>query len=292
MLLPGACSMPKKVTLPVAGKKTPVVHGHRGFRGLFPENTIAAFKAAADSGITIIELDVVISNDSQVVVSHEPWMHDKICSTPDGKAVKNGRTKYNLYEMNYAEIARFDCGKRGHPDFPKQQKMTAVKPLLKDVFREMESYTKKNGLPPMEYNVEIKCLKPGDKRYHPRPAPFARMVYEVIKAAKLSKRVYVQSFDLRVLEEMHELDSTLRYGILAMGPASLKNKVKKLGFTPFMYNPNYKQVDKKLLDEAHAAGIEVHPFTVNDTAEMRRLIKLGVDGLITDYPDKAKKLVN
>lgn len=283
--------MSKKITHTKTEKKTVLIHGHRGFRGLFPENTLAAFKAAADSGITVIEFDVVISADSQVVVSHEPWMLEKTCSMPDGKPVTNGR-KYNLYKMNYTEIARFDCGKRGHADFPKQQKMPAIKPLLKDVIREMENYTKKNGLPEMQYNIEIKCLKPGDKRFHPKPAPFAKLVYDVIKPLRVSKRVFVQSFDLRVLEEMHELDSTLRYGILVMGPASFKNKVKKLGFKPFMYNPNYKQVDKKLLDEAHAAGIEVHPYTVNDTAEMRKLIKLGVDGLITDYPDRAKKILH
>lgn len=284
-----SCGGEKKMKEAPLTKKI-TVHGHRGARGHFPENTLTAFKGAASMGVDALELDVIISADSQVVVSHEPWMHPHYCSTPEGKNVKH-RREYNLYKMRYAEIAKFDCGSRGNAHFPQQEKISEHKPLLKTVIAEMERYTRENGLPPITYNIEIKCLAPGDGKYHPKPAPFAKLVNAVIRPFGINERLLIQSFDLRVLREMHRLDSTLRIGILVMGPSSVKRRVKKLGFTPYMYNPDYRHVNPKLLREAHAQGISVHPYTVNDTAEMRKLLRMGVDGIISDYPEKVLEVV-
>jgi len=280
-----ACTMKKKTE-----RSSLLVHAHRGARGFFPENTLSAFKGAADLGAPAIELDVVVSADSQVVVSHEPWMHADLCSTPGGLPVRRGR-QHNLFKMTYAEIIRYDCGKRGNKKFPRQKKTAEIKPLLRTVIEEMERYTKEKNLPPIIYNIEIKCLAPGDGKYHPKPARFAQLVHEVVAPFRINERILIQSFDLRVLREMHKLDSSLRIGVLAMRPSSVKRRVKTLGFTPFMYNPNHKWASKKLIDEAHALGIQVHPYTVNDPAEMKKLIARGVDGLITDYPDRALKIM-
>ncbi|TND09286.1 MAG: glycerophosphoryl diester phosphodiesterase [Bacteroidetes bacterium] len=276
--------------MPAKTDKQILVHGHRGARGLFPENTLTAFRETVNLGAPSIELDVVISADSQVVVSHEPWMHALYCSTPDGKPVKKGK-KHNLYKMKYAAIRKYDCGIRGNRKFPLQEKISEHKPLLSEVITELEKHTAASGLNPVTYNIEIKCLEPGDGRFHPKPEKFAKLVYAVISRYNINDRILVQSFDLRVLQEIHKLDSSLRIGILTMTSASVKRKVKKLGFTPYMFNPHYKRVSPGLVKEAHSLGIEVHPYTVNDTADMRRLIRMGVDGLITDFPDKALNLL-
>ena len=117
-------------------KKTEV-HGHRGFRGLYPENTLTAFKAAAKSGADYIELDIIISKDSQVVVSHDPWFNSKTCTQPDNKKVKKSNQR-NLHAMTYAEIKKYDCGKRGNKKFPEQLETEAYRPLLSEVIKTME----------------------------------------------------------------------------------------------------------------------------------------------------------
>src|SRR5258706_6841771 len=110
------------------------IQGHRGARGLKPENTIPAFLTALDTGVTTLEMDVVITRDKQVVVSHEPWMSAGICTNAFGKPVKEKEEKkYNLYRMTYEEIKQFDCGSRGDVKFPGEGKMKAVKPLPSDV---------------------------------------------------------------------------------------------------------------------------------------------------------------
>ncbi|MBK7183953.1 MAG: hypothetical protein IPH89_14105 [Bacteroidetes bacterium] len=138
------------------------VHGHRGFRGHFPENTLIAFKEAIKAGADYIELDVLITKDSQVVVSHEPWFNPKTCTSPDGKAITkrsrlpDGQAKNNLHQLTYSEIKKYDCGKRGNKKFPAQAKLSAYKPLLSEVIQELELFTKENNLPPIKYNIEIK----------------------------------------------------------------------------------------------------------------------------------------
>ena len=141
------------------------VHGHRGFRGLFPENTLTAFKEAAKAGADYIELDVIISKDLQVVVSHEPWFNPNTCSNPDGTNVTKHK-KENLHQFNYSEIKKYDCGKRGNKKFPQQAKLSEYKPLLSEVIETMEAFTKENNLPPIKYNIEIKNNRLGDGKYH------------------------------------------------------------------------------------------------------------------------------
>ena len=114
------------------------VQGHRGARGLLPENSIPGFKRALELGVTTLEMDVVIAADSTVVVSHEPWMSQVICRRPDGSPVE-AADEFNLHRMTYEEIRLFDCGSRGHPLFPRQTKMPVTKPRLSDVIDAAEA---------------------------------------------------------------------------------------------------------------------------------------------------------
>jgi len=150
------------------------LQGHRGARGLAPENTIPACRRALDLGVTTLEMDVVISGDGQVVVSHEPWMNHKICSLPSGAPVpENVGREHNLYRMPYAEIEEYDCGRRQHPDFPRQATQPAVKPLLHDVIAMAEAYVAEHDRPPVFYNIEIKSRPDWDGTFHPEPEAFA-----------------------------------------------------------------------------------------------------------------------
>jgi glycerophosphoryl diester phosphodiesterase len=265
------------------------VHGHRGFRGYFPENTITAFEEAAKLGVDYIEFDVVISKDSQVVISHEPWFNSKTCSEPNGTPVKKNN-QHNLHSLTYAEIKKFDCGKRGNEKFPEQAKIHEYKPLLSEMIEAIEKYTKENNLPPMHYNLEIKCNKHGDGKYHPAPDKMASLVYDVIKKYNINDRLLIQSFDTRSLQFIHQLNPDLKIGLLIANLKSVNHNIKKLGFSPAYYNPALKLTKKKTIAQAHQKSCKVVVWTVNSEKDMQKLIKMGVDGVITDYPNIAVKL--
>lgn len=263
------------------------IQGHRGARGLLPENSIPAFIYAAELGVTTLELDVVVSADSKLVVSHEPWMSSKICSHPDGTAVaKDEEMKLNLYKMTYEEIKKYDCGKRGNRLFPQQKKLEVFKPLLSEVIDPIEKLSGQKKRKPIHYNIEMKSMPAGDGRYHPAPSDFARLLLQEIKKHRIQKRVIVQSFDVRTLKEMDRLDKKIRLALLA-DSGGFAAHLTMLGFDPAIYSPNYRMVSMALIKHAHDRNILVIPWTVNDSAEMKKLIDWGVDGIITDYPDLA-----
>ena len=265
------------------------IHGHRGFRGKFPENTLVAFQEAVKLGVDAIELDVVISKDSQVVVSHEPWFNHKICSEPNGEKVRS-RKQHNMHKLTYAEIKKYDCGKRGNPEFPDQQKIPEYKPLLSEVIETIEAYCKENNLPPVQYNIEIKCWKLGDSRWHPKPQVMSDLVYRTIKKYNISERMLIQSFDVRCLQTMHKLDPALKIGLLTVGRGSVEHHLKKLGFTPYMYNPSLKLANAATIRKIHEHQCKAIVWTVNSEKDIQRMIALGVDGIVTDRPDIALKL--
>ena len=268
-----------------SAQTSPLIIGHRGARGFFPENTIEGFINTVKMGVTALELDVVISKDSQVVVSHEPWFNHKICTDPEGKDVKRSRQR-NLYRMDYAEIKKYDCDKLGHPGFPEQQKTPASKPLLQDVIREGEKYCRENHHPPVLWFIEIKSRKISDNKFHPVPKKFAKLVYDAIKPFHIDERVIIKSFDMREIKELHRIDPALKLGLLVIRSKNVKRKIKELGFTPFAFNPNYKFLSKKTVSEIHQLGMRTYPWTVNSEKEIARLESYGVDGIITDYPLK------
>lgn len=269
------------------------LQGHRGARGLLPENTIPAFRRALELGVTTLELDVVVSGDSQVVVSHEPWMSATICTQPDGTPVPAERdTAFNLFEMPYAEIARFDCGSRGHPDFPEQEAVAAAKPLLHEVVQMAEAYADEHDRAPVFYNVETKSRPDWDGAYHPVPARFTELLYAVLEEEGVAERTTIQSFDPRTLQAARALDPSLSLALLVgREGGGLEENVAALGFTPTIYSPDHRLVDAALIEAAQAQGMEVIPWTVNAPDDMERLQQLGVDGLITDYPDRARFLI-
>ncbi|MBT8399104.1 MAG: glycerophosphodiester phosphodiesterase [Rhodothermia bacterium] len=266
------------------------LQGHRGARGLLPENTIPAFRRALELGVATLEMDVVISQDKKVVVSHDPHFHPLISSWPDGRPVTEGESKeLLLFRMPYNEIATFDCGLRGHPDFPDQQPMPATKPLLTEVISMAESESARLGRAPLMYNIETKSRKSGDNVLHPPPAEFTRLLYDVLRTARVLGRSVIQSFDVRTLREARSLDRDWRTSLLAgrLSGRFMVLKMRELGFKPDIYSPHRAVVGRRMIRRAHRKGVQIIPWTVNDAVSMMRLAEMGVDGLITDYPDIA-----
>lgn len=266
--------------------------GHRGARGLMPENSIPAFKKALDMGVTTLEMDVVISQDKQVVVSHEPFFSASICLDEQGNEIPKSREKQlNIYQYPYDTIRAFDCGLKGNKDFPQQQKLKTHKPLLREVIREVETYRQQQQLPPVAFNIEIKSSPEGDNVFHPAPEAFSDLVYQVIKDALPAERVIIQSFDFRALRYWHENHPEYRLAALVGNPKSVETNLSELGFTPQIYSPYYKLIlNRTTVATIKAKGMQLIPWTVNEPDDMKKLKSWGVDGIITDYPDRIKGL--
>ncbi|MEO7305815.1 MAG: glycerophosphodiester phosphodiesterase family protein, partial [Ferruginibacter sp.] len=178
---------------------------HRGGRGLMPENTIPAMLNALSLGVTTLEMDISISKDKKVLLSHEPFFNRDITTKPDGSYITPNELKsYNLYKMNYDEIIRYDVGMKPHPLFPTQEKIKVVKPLLADVFKAVKEYMMTSKRPFPYYNIEIKSLPEGDNIYHPLPGEFVDLVMSVIKENQMEEQVIIQSFDFRSLQYMNK----------------------------------------------------------------------------------------
>ncbi len=266
------------------------IQGHRGCRGLMPENTIPAFIKAVSLGVTTLELDVVISKDGQVVVSHDLYLNPAICLSPDGKKIAQ-KHDYALYQMDYVQIAHCDCGSRQHPDFPKQATQKVPKPLLSQVIDTVEAYLKANNLPPIHYNIETKLSPEGDGTLHPKPADFVDLLMAVLEDKNILPQANIQSFDVRTLQYAHQQYPQIPLALLVEDQSATKN-LQTLGFTPDIYSPYYKLVNPKLMAYARHQGMKVIPWTVNQPEDIQKMLSLRVDGIISDYPDRVINLVN
>ena len=267
------------------------LQGHRGARGLRPENTIPAFLIALDSGVTTVELDLAITRDKQVIVSHEPWMSASICLQPDGSEISDQEEKaFNLYRMDYAEVQRFDCGSRRNDKFPEQGRMSVSKPLLKDVIHAIEHHIKSYSLYEVDYNIEIKTTPAGDNKYHPTPEVFSDLVYNLVDQYLPLERVVIQSFDFRILQYWHKKYPAVRLSALIENTKTVDANLQSLGFNPSIYSPYFGTLTKAKVDYLKQLRIRVIPWTVNDVPDMKRMLQWKVDGFITDYPDRAASL--
>lgn len=267
------------------------IQGHRGARGVFPENSVPAFLYALDQGVTTLEMDVVISKDGKVVVSHEPYLSSVICLDSLGNEITPKQERnFNIYKMNYEEVAKCDCGSKGNPRFKDQIKTSTTKPLLEDVIKAVEEHIKSETLFEVYYNIELKTEKNGDGVFHPNPAEFSKLVYQLIDQYLPWNRIIIQSFDFRILRHWNEQYPDVRIAALIENTRSVKTNLQELGFTPDIYSPYYKLLSEKKISELHKLGIKVVPWTVNEKSDMQNLVKWKIDGIITDYPNRAAEL--
>jgi glycerophosphoryl diester phosphodiesterase len=278
------------ITLPTMAQQLDI-QGHRGARGMMPENSIPAFIYAMDQGVTTLEMDVVITKDNKVVVSHEPYLSHEICFNAEGKEITGPEEKkYNIFEMTYDQVEECDCGSKGNPRFPDQMKIKAPKPLLSDVIKAVEKHSKGVTQFEVEYNIEVKSLPEDDNIFQPTVDVFSELVFDLIDQYLPWERVTIQSFDFRVLKYWHEKHPNVKLAVLIENTKSIKSNLKELGFTPAIYSSYHILLSEKKVAELHKSGIKVIPWTVNEVSDMKKLISWKVDGLITDYPNRAQEL--
>ncbi len=262
--------------------------GHRGGRGLMPENTIPAMLNAIELGVTTLETDAVITRDKQVILSHEPFFNHEITTKPNGEyVVEAEEKKLNIYTMSYAETQTYDVGKKQHPRFPLQKKMAATKPLLSNLIDAAENYTNIHGKQPIFYNIETKSNPATDDLYHPSPKEFVDLIIAVIKNKKIEKRVSIQSFDIRTLQYLHQQYPTIRTVLLIedVDKKKFQEQITQLGFVPNVYSPHYSLVTPQLVSACHQKKVSIIPWTVNDQETILQLKAMGVDGIISDFPN-------
>lgn len=257
--------------------------GHRGCRGLMPENSIPGFLKALEFDIQTLELDIVVSKDNELIISHEPWFSALICTMPDGAPVEGD--SIHIIDRNYNEIKTFDCGSRGNTRFPDQLKTATYKPSLLDMVIAVEQYCVEHQRKKPFYNIEIKSTEAWYGKLTPQPATYVSLVIGKLRQLPIENRFNIQSFDINILKEVKKQAPEIVLAYLVENENTIQENIKALGFKPDIYSPYHLLLDAKKVKLLHKRKMKVIPWTVNDAVTMKKLILMGVDGIITDYPN-------
>jgi glycerophosphoryl diester phosphodiesterase len=245
-----------------------LVHGHRGARAIYPENTIPAFEYAIKIGADVLEMDVAVTKDNVLVISHDPHINPEICKGPHPGVA--------IHELTLAELHEYDCGALKNPHFPKQQPVPGTRiPTLDDVL----SLSRGNNV---QFNIETKSF-PDHPELTPPPDVFARMLLDVIRKHQLDSRVIVQSFDFRTLHATKRLAPNIRLSALWEGDSRPFVDIAHDGEAGII-SPLFKLVTPQQVKSAHDAKIQVVPWTADTPADWQMLIDARVDAIITDDP--------
>jgi glycerophosphoryl diester phosphodiesterase len=263
------------------------LQGHRGARGLAPENTLPAFATALAIGVTTLELDTGVTKDGVVVIHHDRRLNPDIARGQDGRWVEAPAPL--IHELSFEELQRYDVG-RLRPGsktaqlFPEQQAADGVRiPRLAQLFE----LVKKAGNDAVRFNIETKLSAQAPEETLP-PLEFARALIAEIRRAGVASRTSIQSFDWRTLQvvERESAEIATVYLTGRRGADSQPKAVNAAGGR--IWSPNHEALDSAAMVEARALGLEVIPWTVNEPAAIERMLDLGVEGLISDYPDRVR----
>lgn len=268
------------------------VQAHRGGAGLFPENTIEAMKECLDMGVNTLELDLQLTADGQVVVSHDAYFHSRYAIRPDGTKVEKKEPKEYLFTMPYDSIAKYDVGSRESTEWPGKACFPAVKPLAKDLFEFVEQYTKEKGYSPVRYNVEVKSsAKSGEGTNWANYDALADACCKLFHSLNLGDRLVVQCFDHRALNYMYEKYPEFKYSYLvSVNNGTFEEYMAKLNFVPTWLSPHHSITDAELVKKCHEMGMKIVPWTADKPEDIQRLIDLKVDAIISNYPDRLLKI--
>ncbi|OFX04039.1 MAG: hypothetical protein A3D94_00510 [Alphaproteobacteria bacterium RIFCSPHIGHO2_12_FULL_66_14] len=286
------------------------LQGHRGARGLAPENTLAGFKVALDLGVSTLETDLAITRSDDVVISHDPLLNPDITRGPDGKWLATAGPA--IRTLTLADLGRYDIG-RLNPASKYARQYPEQKPVDGQRFPTLADFLAMAG-PSVRFNIEIKT-NPTKPDLTVDPARFARLAVDALRKGKAAQRSTLQSFDWRGLVEVRRLAPEIATGCLTIESNNFDTVQRASGRpSPWLagldlaahggsvprlakvagcatWSPFWRNVTADAVKEAQALGLKVVPWTVNSPAEMARLIDLGVDGLITDYPDRAQPVL-
>jgi glycerophosphoryl diester phosphodiesterase len=285
------------------------LQGHRGARGLEPENTLPAFERALAIGVATLELDVGLTADGVVVVSHDPYLHPQITRDAAGAWLPGARGPL-LKALTLEQLQSYQLG-RIRPDtpyarnFPQQQPRDGTRmPTLAQVFE----LARRRGAAQVRFNIETK-LFPNAPEDTASVETMTDALLQVVRDAGLRERVSIQSFDWRSLRRVQQREPLIPTVYLTIQSADADNtrdpawtaglRLADHGSVPKMvkaaggaaWSPNGGAVTQALVQEAQALGLQVIPWTINEPADMDRLLDWGVDGLITDYPDRLRRVL-
>jgi glycerophosphoryl diester phosphodiesterase len=277
----------------VQNSKKTEIHGHRGCRGYFPENTVQGFIQALSLNTDAIEMDVVVSKDHQVVVSHEPFMHHKKCLWPNLKKITKEEEKaLVLFDMDYSAIRAFDCGLLPHPSFPLIKNSVAYKPLLSEVIESVEKECSKLSRKPIIYNIEIKSEPDLIGKRQPDYDSYVNLVLAVISKFEIQSRVIIQSFDKKVLSTIKKINDTIALSLLIEDDLDPFIHIDQLGFFPAILASDCHFLNAENILKLQSQHIKVFAFTVNQIKSINDMLAMGIDAIITDYPDIAARCSN
>lgn len=255
------------VPLMASNNRRILVHGHRGARARRPENTLPAFRYAIEQGVDVLELDVAVTKDNVLVVSHDPLINATICSGP--------KTGIPIHTLTLAELNQYDCGAKQNPAFPTQTPVPGTRvPTLDEVFDLARGTT-------VQFNVETKIF--ADKpELTPDPETFTKMILDLVKKHGIEQRVILQSFDPRTLRVMKRLDPSIPRAALFETDRQWPEVARE--FEPTIMSPLYMLVTKERVSWAHSAGLQVVPWTVDKPEDWAKMADDGVDAIISDDP--------
>jgi glycerophosphoryl diester phosphodiesterase len=288
------------------------LEGHRGARGLAPENTLAAFRRALAIGVTTIETDVAITRDGIAVISHNPNLVPELVRDASGKWLAQPGPP--IHSLTLAQLREYDVGRlnpatRYASEFPEQKASDGERfPTLHEVLALVAGAAK-----PIRLNVETK-VTPDNAGATASPDEFVRIILDAVREAKLADRVTIQSFDWRTLREVKRVAPAIPTSCLTIESTGMNTMTPgadgrspwhaglALGDYPTVpalvaaagcgtWSMFWRNLTPALVADAHARGLAVLPWTVNDPAQMARLIDMGVDGIITDYPDRLRAVM-
>ncbi|MCP4490461.1 MAG: glycerophosphodiester phosphodiesterase [Gammaproteobacteria bacterium] len=286
------------------------IQGHRGARGLMPENTLPAFAKALSIGVTTLELDLAVSKDLYVVVSHNPHFEPEIARL-NGDWLQ--QSSPSIHSLTLESVKKYDVGRLNPASkytkrYPDQQPVDdTFVPTLGEVFE----LVNRSGNNLVRFNIEVK-INPEKPELTLAPKEFAEAVIKVIRNNQMQNRSAIQSFDWRVLAEVQTLDPDISTSYLTANQPWLNNLQTGMpGSSPWLngfdvddcdgivaraikaaggtiWSAYHKEVSPESIKIAHELGLSVNVWTVNEAGRMRELIAMGVDGIITDYPDRLR----
>lgn len=255
------------------------IQGHRGARGLMPENSMPAFTKALSLQVPTLELDLQLTQDHVFVVHHDAKLDPKRCVYDDGHKVENQA----IDQLRYEALVQIDCGRLVDSRFPRQQTVTATRiPRLQDVLA-----LARGADYPVRLSIEIKWSKRHDGVTE---EAYAQQLLALLKQYGMTQRTIVQSFHAPALRAVESIDPTIKRAILVRQPEKYDAAVQQSRAT--ILSPRYDRLRRPDVERFQRQGIAVIPWTVNEPADLCRMIAWNVNGVITDYPDRAMQLVD
>lgn len=263
------------------------LQAHRGGAGLMPENTFTSMKNALDLGVNTLEMDLQITADGKVVVSHDNYFHYRCAIRPDGSWVQPGEPKEYIHTMPYDSVVRYEVGLKPWEQWPEKALVSEHVPLVSELLDFTERYARELGRPLPGYNIEIKSAEgEGEGILWPGYQEFCDTCIPLLLSKKLGRRLIVQTFDVRSMEYIHGKWPGVSLAFLTKKDPDIEEILSRISFKPAWWSPNYAAVTPENVAYCHSLGIKVVPWTVDEPVDIRRMADSGVDAIISNYPDR------